>query len=158
MINWLMTYLSKPRRIFILEDSQHRISWFTNHLFAGHHLCIYKDVDEAIEKVRADENWDLIMLDHDLKPEHYPESLEVLDDDVRYQMWQDGNWRRSDTGYHFAEFLSKLGWVKSVPVIIHSMNSGGAPQMNRVLPHAKQWNYGMMHDEICATYPRMNHD
>jgi len=141
----LLKFLSTTRRILVLEDNQDRIDWFENQLLKGQQTHFYRNAKEALNVVRADNQWDLIMLDHDLVKEHYKDVPdEVFDDEQRYQKWQDGHWREAKTGYNFAESLCQMPWIDSVFVIIHSMNNVGNDAMKRILPHAVQWHFAKL--------------
>lgn len=94
-------------RIFILEDDSTRIMKFADALLhAGHHV----DVASSVEK--AKEMWsppyDLVLLDHDLREEHYA-----------------GN-GDGQTGHHFAKWLPDEEQPPSTAVIVHSLNPDGA--------------------------------
>ena len=58
--------------ILVLEDSANRIDLFKREISATkYNLVIAKTVDDAICEFNKENNWPVVLLDHDLKDEHY---------------------------------------------------------------------------------------
>ena len=98
--------------MLIVEDDETRCEWFRGRL-GGCRLDITCDVGEAARWL-AEHEYDLILLDHDLREEHY---------------WSD---ERDDerTGYAVAAWLA--AHPDSQPraqVVVHSLNYAGAERM-----------------------------
>lgn len=99
-------------RILIVEDSEARCSWFRQK-FAGDELDVTCDVGQAFEWL-AGREYEVILLDHDLKEEHYVS--DVPDDDR--------------TGYAVAAWLATHPQSqRGATIIIHSLNYLGAERM-----------------------------
>ncbi len=100
------------KRVLIVEDDEVRCEWFRGHLSACD-LEITCDTGEAV-RLLAEKQFDLILLDHDLRDEHY---------------WSD---ERDDehTGYAVAAWLAAHpGAQPRAEVVIHSLNYAGAERM-----------------------------
>ena len=100
------------KRVLIVEDDETRCEWFRGRLSACD-LDITCDVGEAVGWL-AEREYDLILLDHDLREEHY---------------WSD---ERDDerTGYAVAAWLAAHPDTQpTAQVVIHSLNYAGAERM-----------------------------
>jgi CheY-like chemotaxis protein len=104
---------STLNRVFILEDDQFRIDWFTK-VFAGvPNVFITKRAAVAIMELTAT-LYDLILLDHDLDERSiYEEDLDVVN---------------QNTGHEVAKALRNTV-NRETPVVVHSMNPTGAGNM-----------------------------
>lgn len=109
--------------ILVLEDSANRIDLFKREISATkYNLVIAKTVDDAICEFNKENNWPVVLLDHDLKDEHY---LVQEGDDVAKQ---------EGTGYEFCKFLIlPENAVKLDTILIHSLNYVGASNMFHLL-------------------------
>ena len=102
--------------ILIVEDNPVRCAWFKQRLGECDVTC---DVDEAIEWL-AENEYDLILLDHDLREEHY------------YSDSDD-----NQTGFAVAAWLAENPELqREARIIIHSLNFAGAQRMLEVLSEA----------------------
>lgn len=113
--------MGEPRhsRILILEDNAARCAWFRRK-FRQSRCDVTCDVRQALEWLREEE-YDLILLDHDLAEEHY--SSHASDDE--------------GTGYAVASWLA--GHAECQPgarIVVHSLNYVGAGRMVEVLEEA----------------------
>ena len=100
------------KRVLIVEDDETRCGWFRRRL-APHDLDVTCDVGEACELL-AENEYDLILLDHDLREEHY--YSDEPDDDR--------------TGYAVAAWLAAHPDSQPVAqIVIHSLNYAGAQRM-----------------------------
>ena len=100
------------KRVLIVEDDELRCEWFRGRLRACD-LSITCDVGEAVGWL-AEREYDLILLDHDLREEHY---------------WSD-EWDDERTGYAVAAWLAAHPEAqRSAQVVIHSLNYAGAERM-----------------------------
>lgn len=98
--------------MLIVEDDETRCEWFRGRLSACD-VDITCDVGEAVRRL-AENEYDLILLDHDLREEHY---------------WSD---EADDerTGYAVAAWLAAhRGAQPTAQVVIHSLNYAGAERM-----------------------------
>jgi CheY-like chemotaxis protein len=101
------------KRVLIVEDDEGRCKWFRHRLGGGYELDVTCSVPEAIGWLGARE-YTLIMLDHDLREEHY---FSDEPDDER-------------TGYGVAAWLAENPQTQpTVSVVIHSLNYEGARRM-----------------------------
>ena len=99
-----------------MEDDETRCDWFRRRL-AACDLDVTCDVGEACELLSENE-YDLILLDHDLREEHY--FSDEPDDDR--------------TGYAVAAWLAaRPDSQPGAQIIIHSLNYSGAPRMRDAL-------------------------
>ncbi len=104
------------KRVLIVEDDETRCDWFRRRL-AACDLDVTCDVGEACELL-ADNEYDLILLDHDLREEHY---FSNEPDDER-------------TGYAVAAWLAAHPDAQPVAqIVIHSLNYEGARRMLEIL-------------------------
>jgi CheY-like chemotaxis protein len=102
--------------ILLVEDSPARCAWFRKRLGGCDVTC---DAAEAIEWL-GQNDYDLILLDHDLREAHYSS---VSDDD--------------DTGYAVAAWLAENPEAqRGARVIVHSLNFVGAGRMVEVMSEA----------------------
>jgi CheY-like chemotaxis protein len=102
---------------FILEDNENRIEQFKKEFGHIADLTIAVSYTEAIHKFSMSNEYDLILLDHDLGQ----------------RIWcsvEDEN-----TGSNFAKFLTNYKF-RSTPIIIHSHNHWGASNMMVILGEA----------------------
>jgi CheY-like chemotaxis protein len=98
--------------VLIVEDDETRCAWFRTRL-GSDQLDVTCDVEEATGWLGARE-YDLILLDHDLREEHY---FSDEPDDAR-------------TGYAVAAWLAANSETQPhATVIIHSLNYEGARRM-----------------------------
>jgi DNA-binding NtrC family response regulator len=107
------------QRILIVEDDESRCDWFRQRL-AHYELDVTCNVEEAIDWLAARE-YELVLLDHDLREEHY---FSDAPDDAR-------------TGYAVAAWLA--AHAESQPrasVVVHSLNYAGAARMVETLLEA----------------------
>lgn len=105
------------KTIFVLEDNQARIDFFTN-IFGNIAYFVTKQVDVAIRELKRTK-FDLIFLDHDL-------------DDINEQ--EDERLReREKTGLDVANILRDTINCET-PCIIHSVNPVGAGNMVKAHP------------------------
>ncbi len=114
-------------RIFLLEDSLPRVSWFRES-FIGCILDLAFTVDHGIQLLEANE-YDVIFLDHDLCDDHYmcflegkeltPELLETTGRTV-------ARW--------LGEHPEKSKWAH---IVLHSMNDSGRESMKSYLKGRK---------------------
>lgn len=103
-------------KILILDDDQLRHDGFKQELI-GHTLEHTYTSKECIESLKNND-YDLVLLDHDLGGQVYVESGE-------------------NTGWEVAEWLSKNLDKKPDNVIIHSYNVVGAKNMMNILEDSK---------------------
>lgn len=107
----------KNKIVLVLEDDPERIKQFKKRLI-GNTFQIVSDADAAILALTYNK-WDVLFLDHDLGGETYVPSS------------------NANTGYQVAKFLHDNPKYKpSEAIIIHSLNPGGAENMQAVLPEA----------------------
>ena len=100
------------KRVLIVEDDEARREWFRGRL-RDCDLDITCDVVEAVRWL-AENEYDLILLDHDLREEHY---WSDEPDDER-------------TGYAVAAWLAAHPETQtSAQIVIHSLNYAGAERM-----------------------------
>ncbi|MFL6227213.1 MAG: cyclic-phosphate processing receiver domain-containing protein [Pyrinomonadaceae bacterium] len=100
------------RRVLIVEDDPARCAWFRSRL-ADCELDVTCSVEEAISWL-GERVYDLILLDHDLREEHY---FSDERDDER-------------TGYAVAAWLAENAQTQpGASVIVHSLNYEGARRM-----------------------------
>jgi CheY-like chemotaxis protein len=117
------------KRVLIVEDDEARCDWFRSRL-SGCDLDVTCDVGEACELLAANE-YDLILLDHDLREEHY---FSDEPDDER-------------TGYAVAAWLAaRPGAQPLAQIVIHSLNYAGAQRMLEALA-------GAGFDAECVPFP-----
>ena len=104
-------------RILIVEDDPARCEWFRRRLH-GYELDVTCSVPEAIEWLGSRE-YETIMLDHDLREEHY--FSDERDDD--------------HTGYAVAAWLAahRDSQPAAATVVVHSLNYEGARRMVETL-------------------------
>ncbi|MFV0388265.1 MAG: cyclic-phosphate processing receiver domain-containing protein [Pyrinomonadaceae bacterium] len=109
-----------PISVFLLDDDERRHRWFRKR-FAGDHLDIAKDVEEARRLLQLG-NFDAIFLDHDLLPHHYESNSH--DDFDR-------------TGYAIAQFLSDNPEIQpAATLIVHTRNGDAGLKMVELLRKA----------------------
>jgi len=102
-----------------VEDDETRCDWFRRRLSACD-LDVTCDVGRACELLAQNE-YDLILLDHDLREEHY---FSDEPDDER-------------TGYAVAAWLAaRPGSQPTAQIVIHSLNYAGARRMLEALTGA----------------------
>lgn len=103
-------------RILIVEDDAMRCAWFAQR-FAESVCDVTCDVRQAIEWLK-EEDYGLILLDHDLAEEHY---YSTEQDDER-------------TGYAVAAWLAAHpDSQRDAVIVVHSLNFYGAERMLDVL-------------------------
>jgi hypothetical protein len=101
-------------KIFILEDAQERIKFFKDKLMK-HDLYIYEHVEEAENFIQANDDMEMLFLDHDLEGYHHiPSELPI-------------------SGYEFVKFIVEKGLCKNATIIIHSMDVPGSANMYHLL-------------------------
>lgn len=101
--------MTQKKRIFLLDDSMKRLQRFQR-LFQPHEIVHSASAQEANE-ILAEQQFDLILLDHDLH-EH------------------DTNWIASGTGLEVAEFLGSANSPNNETlIVVHSMNPSGVDKM-----------------------------
>jgi DNA-binding response OmpR family regulator len=106
-------------KVFILEDNPERMKFFRWYFVKEKYQIFHSDNVEKAKKIfEANKPFDLFLLDHDLDDRTYVNSEE------------------ENTGHQFAKFLSEKD-IKNIPIIIHSINSHGAKNMNSLLKEAK---------------------
>lgn len=124
--------LPREAKVFLLEDSQERISWFRKKL--GNTLQTLVDrADDAIMML-SKHHYDTIFLDHDLG------LLEL----VGYNGIKPGP---EGTGLDVANHLASSKYLSELTVI-HSWNPEGAKNMKNVLPNAVVVPFGQFDIEI----------
>jgi len=96
-------------RVFILEDDLYRVNLFRKKLAAKHTLTITDNVFEA-KKLLAENDFDVLFLDHDLGGEIFVDSS------------------AENTGYQLAKWLEEQKKHYD-QIIIHSCNPVGADMM-----------------------------
>ena len=101
-------------KIFILEDTTERIESFKSRL-SKHDLTIFTDNATEAQEAIKNNNYDIILLDHDLGSKHGMDSVE------------------QDTGYQFALIMVNNNLQKDATIIIHSMNPTGANHILNLL-------------------------
>jgi len=104
MNNWLNQY-----KIFVLEDNEIRIDFFKK-ICAACTLVIATNAEEAIKLLKQNE-YDIILLDHDLGGEIYVNSNE------------------QNTGFQVVKYMILNKLQQNSYIIIHSMNYIGAKLM-----------------------------
>ena len=119
--------IPEKSRVFLLEDSDHRIKWFRERL---PNIVVATNVEDAI-KILSEAVFDFVFLDHDLQL-------------VDYQSYKES---RTGTGRDVAKFLSGTGFVGK-NVFIHSWNSMGAAAMKDCLAGAYAIPFGQFEIEI----------
>lgn len=112
------------KTFFILEDNSDRITIF-NDIFKnrfGDNYQIYHS--DNVEKAKA------------IFADHYPFDTIFLDHDLGGQIYVDS--KEKNTGYSFALWIEEnyKKSIKNKQIIIHSMNSVGANNINSVLPNS----------------------
>lgn len=92
-------------RVFVLEDNSKRLSWFCERLPDA---AFAYDANTAITRL-ANEQFDVLFLDHDLQP----------------RLMDSGE---EDTGYTVAKFLASEQNIhnRDCQIIVHSWNPAGA--------------------------------
>jgi len=105
-------------RVFVLDDTEDRISWFRSNL---PNVRFAKTCDEALEMLSA-EKFDLIFLDHDLS-------------------WMDAGFpsRLHGNGKEVARYLARTRFAGKI--VIHS-RSDQATAMAKILPQATIARFG----------------
>ena len=117
------------KRVLIVEDDETRCDWFRRRL-AAYDLDVTCDAARACELL-AENEYDLILLDHDLLEDHY---WSDEPDDER-------------TGYAVASWLAAHpGSQPTAQIIIHSLNYAGAQRMLEALA-------GAGFDADCVPFP-----
>lgn len=124
-------FLSRQRKILIVEDDQNRIKWFYKYIAPGHQVTIAKDGESALSVLKNDSKWDLIFLDHDLRPDHIM-AAKTIQTNQEYINWQQ-NYNGYVTGLDIAVWLSNNKETRNIPVLIHSMNPQGSNAIKFVL-------------------------
>jgi CheY-like chemotaxis protein len=100
------------KRVLIVEDDEARCDWFRRRL-AACDIDLTCDVGRACELLSENE-YDLILLDHDLREEHY------FSDDPEDDR----------TGYAVAAWLAARPDAQpTAQIVIHSLNYAGARRM-----------------------------
>ena len=107
-------------RILILEDMEPRITWLRR-VLPDAALCWVKSVPEFDQLWARDRAFGLVILDHDLRPEHYGAGSEMA-----------SGWN----GMAAARSIAESGVEAGTSVLVWSMNPIGAPRMERVLREA----------------------
>jgi hypothetical protein len=107
-------------KIFILEDDENRISLFLT-AAKEHDVTLCTSCERAIKMWNPP--YDLVLLDHDLAPEHY----QALDGD------------HESTGLTFCKWLveNKPEDSDNLAFIVHSWNPYGGKRMVQVLHEAR---------------------
>jgi CheY-like chemotaxis protein len=114
-----MTFLiPKHWTVFVLDDTEERISWFRSRL---PNVRFAKTCDAALE-ILSSQKFDAVFLDHDL---HWM--------DAAYPNRQHGN------GKEVARFLARTKFEGLI--VIHS-RSDQVEAMSKILPHAKVARFG----------------
>lgn len=105
-------------RVFVLDDTEDRISWFRSKL---PNVRFAKTCDEALE-ILSSEKFDLIFLDHDLS-------------------WMDAGFpsRLHGNGKEVARYLARTHFLGKI--VIHS-RSDQANAMAKILPQATIARFG----------------
>lgn len=105
-------------RVFVLDDTEDRISWFRSKL---PNVRFAKTCDEALE-ILSSENFDLIFLDHDLS-------------------WMDAGFpsRLHGNGKEVGRYLARTRFLGKI--VIHS-RSDQANAMAKILPQATIARFG----------------
>jgi len=114
-----MTFLVPSHwRVFVLDDTEDRISWFRSKL---PNVRFAKTCDEALE-ILSSEKFDIIFLDHDLS-------------------WIDAGFpdRLHGNGKEVARYLARTRFLGKI--VIHS-RSDQANAMAKILPHATIARFG----------------
>ena len=105
-------------KVFILEDDENRIDEFCK-WFAADELVVTDTAVEARE-VLSSEQFDLILLDHDLGGEQMVDPSET-----------------ENTGTTVVSSCREWKSLKGTPVIVHSCNPSGAKRMAESLQDAE---------------------
>lgn len=132
----LRDFLSKQKKMLIVEDDPERIKWMQKHLTPNHYATIATNGEAALRVLQRDQDWDIIFLDHDLTPEHIAAArlLGSPDDYFEWQKEYDGPL----TGFDLACWLAAQNWTDDIPILIHSMNREGSAAIKTVLSGSKQ--------------------
>jgi CheY-like chemotaxis protein len=106
-------------RVFVLDDTEDRISWFRQRL----PQMRYAKTAEAALEILSGEVFDLVFLDHDLS-------------------WMDAGFpdRQHGNGKEVARYLARTKF--SGRVVIHSKNEDGVKAMRKILPAATLARFG----------------
>jgi hypothetical protein len=115
----MIVRVPKQWRVFVLDDTEDRLSWFRQRLPKMRYA---KTAQDALE-ILSNEPFDLVFLDHDLS-------------------WLDAGFpdRQFDNGKHVARRLAYINFQGQV--IIHSKNEQGALAMKKILPQATLERFG----------------
>jgi CheY-like chemotaxis protein len=119
MTNLLKINIENVKKVFVLEDAQDRVDFFTE-IFGNISYFITAKVDVAI-KALNETQFDLIFLDHDL------EELELIEDSPKVINYD------KRTGLNVARVLRDTINCET-PCIIHSLNPVGASNMLKAHP------------------------
>lgn len=114
-------------KLLMVEDTEERINWLTEAI-KRYDLPIDASTVETAKgaiSLLSESPFDIMLLDHDLKAEHY---AFVNNTSTEYDR---------ETGYAVASFLAGNREVQpDLKIIIHSMNPPGSLRMARVLQSA----------------------
>ena len=102
-------------RIFVLDDNQERIDYFTKQ-FDNHDLIIHYKINKQTYNILKEEKFDILFLDHDLE-NHHSVSPEK-------------------NGQTIALFLTQNKLQQHAIIYIHSMNPVGANNMVKIFNNA----------------------
>ena len=106
-------------RVFVLDDTEDRLSWFRQRL----PKMRYAKTSEAALELLSAEHFDLVFLDHDLN-------------------WMDAAdpRRQHGNGKEVARYLARTGFPGRI--VIHSKNEDGVKVMAALLPAAEIARFG----------------
>lgn len=93
-------------RIFFLDDDYGRYKVFCQNCI-GHSLDYAQTADQAL-KMLAENEYDIIFLDHDLNEEHYV-----------------GDYTKMPTGFTVAKQMRDFKHLHGTQVVVHSLNPAG---------------------------------
>jgi hypothetical protein len=111
----VIVQIPRDARVFVLEDSMERITWFANRFGERPGFDLARDADAGLALIAAaDPPYDFVFLDHDLEINHYRNMA--------------GYNEHRDTGYRVAHSMAERGYLGD-NVLIHSWNPQGAANM-----------------------------
>jgi CheY-like chemotaxis protein len=130
-------------KILILEDDDQRLIWLLSRL-VSHKVFVCKTADEAIRTLKS-ENFDIIMLDHDLCNDHYSMYFGMMDE-AEYEKYCKEVMDKT-SGMAVAKYLSQNPERSAAAqIIIHTMNTVAQKRMVQELQarNAKVFPFNVM--------------
>jgi len=104
------------KKVFLLEDDPKRIKWFKATFINVDHA---DNPIDGLKMLEENSDYGMIFLDHDLGGEQYVDSADPT------------------TGMQLAKWMAEKSLHLDTPIIIHSLNYGGAVNMESVLKSHK---------------------